>query len=453
MRGDSVRSEGSSRLSRHFILIDPFHEYATRFVDVIEGRFGYRPLCVHTGGRGEFRRGLREYPALRAHEHLFVAPDGLQALGRELADARDVAGAIPFNEAVLGRTIDLLRGLGSTWNDAPVLALLRDKFALKDRLRRMRPTVAVGRSHRAVAGAALSLDGMPDRFVVKPNGGYGNVSVGFFTRDTPQAAIERFLEQSRATDFVVEEYHPGTEYFVNGQTDAQGASQVVAIFRYERVWANGFQVDWLTHKVPHAAPEFGLLEAYARTVVTSLGLRRSPFHLEVKLSGSDARLVEIGARLVGNGNAFVCNQLHGGKLDLFALAADHYLHDHARPQPQLDWEAYDGRELTYAHGIFTGKKSLLLSLEGVEAVEAHPQFAGWVRKPVLGQRLRPTVDLFTSPWCFMVQGPQGADLRPVTAELRGLLRVNGRRAVLRRPALHVRDAWRRVLARIDRGWK
>src|SRR5581483_443628 len=440
------------KLRKLFILVDPFHEYAARFADVIAERFGYRPLCIHTAGRGEVRRGLRAYPALRAHEHLFTTRDRLPALGRELAARRELTGAIPFNEAVLGRTIDLLRAIGSAWNDDAVLSLLRDKFALKDRLRKMRPAVAVGRSLRTAQGVSMSLDGMPERFVLKPNGGYGNAAVGFFTRDTPRAAVEQFLQQSPATEFVVEEYHPGTEYFVNGQTDAQGASLVVAIFRYERVWANGFQVDWLTHKVPHGAPEFALLESYARTVVTSLGLRRSPFHLEVKLSGNDPRLVEIGARLAGNGNALVCNRLHAGKLDVFALAADHYLHDGARPEAHLDWDAYDGTELTYVHGVSLEKNALIFSLEGLDALERHPQFAGWVKKPALGQRLRPTVDLFTSPWCFLVQGPKGADLRPATAAMRELIRINRRGKGLRRPAIHVRDAWRRVLARIEREW-
>ena len=32
--------EGAPHLSKLFVLIDPFHEYATRFVDVIAERFG-----------------------------------------------------------------------------------------------------------------------------------------------------------------------------------------------------------------------------------------------------------------------------------------------------------------------------------------------------------------------------------------------------------------------------
>ncbi len=433
-------------------MIDPYERYATRFVEVVVERFGYRPICVHTRGRGEFRRGLREHPSLRRHEHRFSPPAALEPLGRDLARGGDVVGAIPFNEAVLARTIDLLAGLGSRWNDEGVLRIVRDKFALKDRLRSMRPPLAVGSSHRARATEALALDRVPDRFVVKPNAGFGNASVGYFTRATPQAAIDRFLRQAPATEFVVEEYHPGDEYFVNGQTDAQGATVVLAAFRYERVWANGFQVDWMTHKVPHGAPEFGLLESYARTVVTGMGLRRSPFHLEVKLQGSEARLVEIGVRLAGNGNAFVCGDLHGGDVDLFALAADHYLHDDARPAVRLDWDGYDARELTYVHGVSLAK-SLVWSVQGVEAVERDPRFAGWVKKPAPGQRLWPTVDLFSSPWCFLVQGPRGADLRPAAAELRAMLRINEERALLRRPILHARDALRRVAARIERGWR
>ena len=433
-----------------FVLIDPFHDYATRFIEVIGARHGSRPICVHTAGRGEFRRGLRAFPSLRPHEHLFAAPGELPGLGRRLLRERDVAGAIPFSEAVLERTIELLRGLGSAWNDETVLRLVRDKFALKDRLRSMRPAVAVGESLRAAAGAEVPLDALPDRCVVKPNGGSGNNSVGFFTRRTPKAAIEQFLRQSRASDFVVEEFHPGTEYFVNGQTDAQGASTVFAIFRYERVWANGFQVDWLTHKVGRGAAEFPLLESYARAVVTSIGLRRSPFHLEVKVAGGNARLVEIGARLVGNGNAFLCNELHGGKLDVFAIAAEHYLHDGAGAAAQPDWEAYDGREVTYVHGV-SSENSLVCSLEGIDAVERHPRFAGWVKKPALGQRLRPTVDLFTAPWSLLVHGPRGMDMRPAASELRSLLRINQRPAPLRRPALHLADLVRRVVARIDRG--
>jgi hypothetical protein len=449
--GEVLLLQGAGKLGKRFVLIDPFHAYAERFVDVVERRFGYQPLCVHTEGRRAFRRGLREHPRLRPLPHLFASPDGLFALGRRLLREGEVVGAIPFNEVVLGRTADLMRGLGLAWNDEPVLGLLRDKFALKDRLRRVRPALAVGQSIRAGADG-LKLEGLPERFVLKPNSGNGNSSVGFFTRDTPRATLEEFVRRSPDTDFVVEEFHPGTEYFVNGQTDAQGATTVIAIFRYERVWANGFQVDWLTHKLPHRAPEFALLERFARRVVTGMGLRRSPFHLEVKLAGEEARMVEIGVRLVGNGNAFVCDRLHGGKLDIFGLAADHYLHDGAQARAQLDWEAYDASELTYVHGV-SFERSLIYSLEGVSAVESHPRFAGWVRKPALGERLYPTRDLFSSPWCFMVVGPGGQDLRQVAAEARVLLQINQRPKLVRLPAQRVAQGVRRVLSRLGEGWR
>jgi hypothetical protein len=69
---------------------------------------------------------------------------------------------------------------------------------------------------------------------------------------------------------------------------------------------------------------------------------------------------------------------------------------------------------------------------------------------VVGHSLRPTKDLFTAPWCFIIEGQKGADLRPVAAQMRQLLRVNHSRAVLRRAAVYVRDFWRRLLGRIER---
>ena len=60
-------------------------------------------------------------------------------------------------------------------------------------------------------------------------------------------------------------------------------------------------------------------------------------------------------------------------------------------------------------------------------------------------------DLFTAPWSLLVHGPRGMDMRPAASELRSLLRINQRPAPLRRPALHLADLVRRVVARIDRG--
>lgn len=234
------------------------------------------------------------------------------------------------------------------------MALLRDKFALKHHLRQAQPSLDVGFSRLLARhpGGAIPLGAeLPERYVLKPNNGFGNRGVGCFTRSTPPQVIEAFLRAAPEAGIVLEEFIPGPEYFVNGQVDHQGASLAVAVFAYERVWANGAQVDWLTRKVHRSAPEFDRLEEYAGKVVAALGLRRSPFHLEAKLSGSSPRLVEFGARLAGNGNALLCEELHGGKLDLFGLAADHYLYDGPQPKAFLDFAAYDAQEILRARRL------------------------------------------------------------------------------------------------------
>ena len=425
-------------LRKVVLFCNPLHPYATRFIAVIADQFGYEPICIHTTPR----RG-RRYPGLERLEHRFVPAEHLRDFAAALAREREVAGAIPFTEAVLGDTIELLRGLNSSWNDESTLALLRDKFALKEQPRRVRPTLRVGASQRVDILAPFELDDAPERFVLKPNQGYGNSSVGFFTRSTPVEDIRAFIKTAPAGGMVLEEFLAGSEYFVNGQIDHQGRAIAVAAFRYERIEANGHLVDWLTHQVSHSAPEFAALEAYAQRVATGLNLRRSPFHLEARLKDGEPSLVEIGARLAGNGNAFVCNELHGNKLDVFRLAADHYLHDGPRAEPPLDWHSYERSAITYVHGV-SFEDSFIHSLEGVAELERHPQFAGWVKRPEIGQRLRPTVDFFTSPWAFLSRAPARRD------ELRSFLQVNHRPGSWRLPYLRGKDLARRAAGRLAR---
>lgn len=439
-------------MPRHFIVVDPLHDYALRFVRVVTERFGYQPLCVYTD-RVLRRMALHEFPALQGTESLVVPARGLQELGRRLRAERDIAGVIPFNEVALPSSVALLQGLQSSWNDPQVLTLLRDKFALKEHLRQISPRLEVGLSRRIVLdGNGFAAQDLPERFVLKPNAGYGNRSVGFFTYRTPVAAIDEFIRSSGERDFVLEEFFAGDEYFLNGQLDGQGACTVNAVFRYERVWANGRNLDWLTHKVSRSDPAFPILEQYARSILTAVKLRRSPFHLEVKLEDGVPRLVELGARLAGNGNALLCNRLHGDRLDVFLLAADHYLHDRPRTTAALDWDAYESKAVVYVHGVSFGEP-LVYEPAGKREIEQDPFFAGWVRAPRVGERTEPTVDLFSTPWALVLEGPAGAHgtLLDHASRARALL-DSGKPPLFWQRATaawkHLRDRARRRLRRI-----
>src|SRR5260370_24031194 len=108
-------------MSKTYVLIDPFHDYALRFISVIAERHGYRPLCLTTERAGA--SGLRAYPALRDCERLHVPGDDLESFGKKLVSEREVLGAVPFAESVLKPVVSILRGMGSTWNDPAMLAL------------------------------------------------------------------------------------------------------------------------------------------------------------------------------------------------------------------------------------------------------------------------------------------------------------------------------------------
>ncbi len=439
-------------MTKHFIVVDPLHDYALRFLRVVADHFGYHPLCIYTE-RALQRAAARDFPELRGLESCVVPLSGLQALGQRLRSERDIAGVIPFNEVAITPSVALLEGLGSSWNHRSVLALLRDKFALKEHLRKSRPRLDIGVSRRFTSdGAGFPQKDLPERFVLKPNSGYGNRAIGFFNYRTPVEVIEQFIRGSGEKNFVLEEFFPGDEYFLNGQLDEQGACTVNAVFRYQRVWANGRNVDWLTHKVSRSDPAFPVLEGYARSVLTAVGLRRSPFHLEVKLEDGVPRLVELGARLAGNGNALLCNRLHGDGLDVFLLAADNYLNDRPQTVARLDWDSYESRDVSYLHGI-SFERALVYEIAGSQKVEQDPFFSGWVRAPHVGERTEPTVDLFSTPWALVLEGPKGS--RPSLLEhaetLRLLLEPAAPRSWLRRAAVELislRNRVRRKLKRI-----
>src|SRR5260370_22301931 len=99
------------------------------------------------------------------------------------------------------------------------------------------------------------------------------------------------------SELVMEEYIDGTEYFVNGQIDAEGDARTVAIFQYSRRPANGrHNIDFETSRVPYGTPLFDNLARYAEAVMEATGLRHSPFHLEIIVDDLVPCLIKATAR-------------------------------------------------------------------------------------------------------------------------------------------------------------
>jgi len=393
-------------MGRAYFIVDPYHQYALRLMDVASSRLGLKAICVHTDPRKRFLARSR-FPALERvnAEHADVPVAALADFARDASRRHSIAGALPFNEPTLLPCAALAEGAGVPWAPLEVLRRFRDKLALVDHLHRARPGLRLYRQFRVSDLRDIRRIGadLPDRFVLKPSHGFGNHGIGFFDRETPDETLLRFLAEGGGP-WVLAERVDGREFFANGQVDANGEILVYAVFEYHRVAANGREaLDHLTAKVRRRSRFFAQVDSYVREVVAATGLVRSPFHVEVKIDERGPCLIDAGARLVGNRNAFVCEDLHGGSLDPFELACRSYLSPLPAEPPQLDWEAYDENELLYVQGLAT-RAGRVYATDGAREVEELPEFAGWVARPEPGQRISPTVDLFSSPWCLLLRG-------------------------------------------------
>jgi hypothetical protein len=390
---------------------DPLHPYAARFLEILHERHGHKAVCFFTDRRAKARArtGGATLPPAAIEATYDVSLQDLDAFADEVRRRHQVVGVLPFMEPAVLPAAQLASRLGLRWNCLETVRRFRDKHALKEFLRTRHPEIRVNASQLVrSAEEVLSAPAPPySRYVLKPNDGWGNVGIATFDRATPRDVVESFFRRCNRVH-VMEEYVDGPEYFVNGQVDARGTVTVVAVFRYGRQPANGWPaIDHETRRVRHDEPTFGVLEAYVRRVVEALGLLRSPFHAEVRIDEQGPCLIEIAARLAGNGNAFVCSAQHGGKLDLFDVAAHYYVTEKDYGPIPLDWERYDATEVMYVHGV-TSRRERVCEIRGVEEVERLPSFAGWVtRPPDVGSTVEPTVSSLSAPWCVLLASRPG----------------------------------------------
>jgi hypothetical protein len=437
----------------HYLIQDPYHEYGMRFVEQIYRQYGHRAIVFYTNRRERLAQGSNA-PKLRSEcvAAAYNVPAGTMPRFVDALRAHpNIIGVIPFNETSLLPAAELASRLGLSWSPPDVIRRFRDKFLLKDHLRKTAPAVRINASQMVLTTAdvlALRRQEPYRRFILKPNDGFGNRRIGLFDRGSTAAEIQTHLNRLAGGPVVMEEYIGGAEYFVNGQIDAGGQVATCAIFRYVRRSANGrHNLDWECKKVSHGSGIFARLADYCDSVMRATQLRRSPFHLELKVDERGPSLIEVAARLAGHGNALLCGELHGPKLDLIELASHHYLNAADFGLLPLDWAAYDARAVRYVHGI-AARRERLYDLNGIAAVEALPEFCGWITKPKIGVRIERTVDTLTMPWSVLLQARTELQVSAAADQVRSLIRWNVHTGRGMRVALGVRYIVPRGFARL-----
>lgn len=412
-----------------YLIQDPYHDYAGRFMDLLHRRYGWRAVCMYTDPTA-LRMNASRFPQLRSPQLVAasyrVTDGGLPGFVDQLRSAHDIRAVVPHYEPSVLPAAHLAAALGLSWAQPDVLWRFRDKLALKAHLSTVDPGLRVnlGRLVSSPAEAAEVAQVMRmKRFVLKPNDGFGNVSIGVFDAGDDTTVAE-YWSAAGADSLLLEEFVDGPEYYVNGQTDADGNVQVVDVAEYVCTGLDARQnLKIGVSQLSSVDPVFREVEPYVERVVRASGLRRSPFHAEVKRDEAGPCLIECAARLVGAHVAPLVNLAHGGSLDVFDLAAHYYVTDEPYGDSGVNWHYYD----RHPHGLATGlaqRTERIYSVSGIAEVERLPEFCAWVKQPEIGERLHTTTDIFGPPYIAYVQGAARQDLAPTIRRILDLVRWN-----------------------------
>lgn len=411
------------------VVLDPYRPYAAMLIERLHARHGIRTVCLHSGWRQRLRNEpsmpILHSPAVAGH--YMVAQADWARVARGLTRRYNVVGVLPHEEGMVAPLATLAEHLGLSWAQPEVQGALRDKFALKSRVRRRDPSVRLN-VFAEVSSAEQVLEIVREhhlqRFVLKPNDGSGNDNVKFFDHDDDVATLrDYFAGNHRRT--LLEEFISGPEFWVNGQTDESGEPTIVGIGEYYRTSHNGVEnLEVGSMSVGPSDPRFEPLRVYATRVMRALGLRRSPFHLEAIVDASGPCLVEVGGRFCGELGTLLDMAHHGPQLDLIDVAAHYYVSDtHLGPLP-LDWN----RVATCWMGSATGDSPAtqrLVRVDGACEIAASRHFLFWIKEPKPGDFVHRTESLTTRAWAAAITGSPTDDPRDVIDWSRRTIQLRG----------------------------
>lgn len=212
------------------------------------------------------------------------------------------------------------------------------------------------------------------------------------------------------TEALIQSYLDGVEYIVD-TVSVDGRHHVVGVWQYEKqMLASGKNIyDRDVLQDPRATPVPELV-AYIGEVLDALNIRQGASHAEVMVTAEGPALVELGARLNGNMNpGFHDICIGANQADLMALAyvrPDEFLRDYAD-------RVYTRRQHAAVHNTSTALAGVVESVDEtvVDKIAGLPSVHLVSVKLGPGSRIRPTVDLLSSPLRIFMTGTGAEVLR------------------------------------------
>jgi len=409
-----------------YLIQDPYDHDALQFIRTIFTYFGIRPVCFYTNRKGRFY-GERNFPVLasdRIEASYDVDPADLRSFTAALEQRYRVLGVIPYREDTVDLAAELCELLELDWNPAETVRRFRDKHALKTHVTMTDPGVRVPVGRVVRRPFDVWARPLPEHFVLKPNDGFGNRDIGIFRRDQ-RVEIERHLARNPRKAWTIEEYISGVEYHINGQVRADGEVTLLGLLEYLREATNEYATVYSAERQCRTThPEFARICDYARRVMRATGIRRSPFHLELKVDDRGPCFIDLGARIPSEDGGHMLSRFHPNRPDVFAVAAHDYLGAVDFAREPVDWTDYNRALTVLVYGV-SKSNGIIQSLSGVDEVDSMPEFVNWVIKPRVGDRLRVATDLRSAPYIVELRhGGSDEDSIALIDRVRATIRWN-----------------------------
>ncbi|MEU7634002.1 ATP-grasp domain-containing protein [Nocardia sp. NPDC049220] len=249
--------------------------------------------------------------------------DSVRAAGRSLALRHRIAGVLTWDEFALIPTAALAADLGLSGNSISSMSASRDKATSRRKFAENGVPSAKSTPTDSLAAAAAAADHTGYPIVLKPAsyaGAIGVIRVDA-AEDLPAAwsfSTAGATGQGReGSGVLVEEYLAGPEISVECAT-IEGRTTALAVVRKELGFAPYFEE--LGHAVTAADPLLPEVAPVAAAAVQALGVREGVQHVEMRLTATGPRIIEVNSRIAGDLIGVLVRLATG--LDLPRIAAD-----------------------------------------------------------------------------------------------------------------------------------
>ncbi|WP_331726310.1 ATP-grasp domain-containing protein [Streptomyces sp. NBC_00470] len=253
-----------------------------------------------------------------------------------LAGRQHIGGIVTYDEFQLLTTAKIAEHLALLANSPAAVRACRDKATSRERLAAADVPSADFTWVESLQEAVRAADRMGFPVVLKPSSSAGSMGVtrADSVRDLARAwdvAIDGAAHQGfegHSGGVLVEEYLDGPEISVETLTD-QGITTPIAVTRKSLGYAPYFLETG--HTVTGADPLLPAVAPTAAAALRALGITHGISHVEMRLTPSGPRIIEVNARLGGDRIGQLVH--HATGIDLAGAAADLAMGHHPTLNP------------------------------------------------------------------------------------------------------------------------